>query len=200
MSSVRARFSAAASVCLRNLLAASLLLLAAAPPAALADIQIVYQTEDLPDAEPGQDLWRYTYTVSGWAFGELDGFRIYFPTHSFSDVDIIDIPTQWDAVALVPDEVFPDQAFLAQALENTSSTATFMVEFRWLDDIPNTPGSQRYELFDPDLVVLDPPGTLGTISQVIPEPQTGPFVLTGLALLAALSMRRRVVRGSAWWR
>jgi hypothetical protein len=56
------------------------------------------------------------------------------------------------------------------------------------------PGSQRYELFDADFAVLDPPGTLGTVAGVIPEPQTGLLMLTGLALLAALSMRRRVGR------
>jgi hypothetical protein len=173
------------------MLAASLLLFVAAPPSAVADIQIVYRADDLPDAEPGDDLWQYTYTVSGWPFAELDGFRIYFPTDSFADIAVIDFPSTWDAVALVPDEIFPDQAFLAQALQPTSSTAVFIVEFRWLGDPVTAPGSQRAELFDANLVVFDPPGTLGT--QVIPEPQTGLLMLAGLALLA-VSAGRRIAR------
>jgi hypothetical protein len=180
------------------LLLVPLLLLTALP--ASAEVLILYQAEDRPDTDPSKDLWRYTYELTGHAFAELEGFTLYFEADSASELRLDPKPAEWAAETFDPDRALRlPGGLVAQATQDlTAGLWQFSVEFVRLGDA--TPGSQRYELFDADFVQLDPPGTLGTV-QVIPEPQAGPLILTGLALLAALSMRRRVARATAsWWR
>ena len=189
-----------AATIIASLLFAAALALDAAPTR--AEIQIVYQTENLPDVDPGKDLWRYTYTVSGQAFDLSYGFNVYYPWQSFGAIDLIAFPQDhWGPVdALDPEEALDLPGLLsAQAKQNLPAAPwQFVVDVVWLDRIAARPGSQRYELFDADFVQLDPPGTLGTVA--IPEPQTGLLMLAGFTLLAALSMGRRVARGCAWRR
>ena len=182
------------SVCTRptaamaNLFVALFVLLTSAP--ASAHVQIIYEAEDLPNSRGGGDVWKYTYTVSGWPFAEQEGFRIYFPSDLYTNLEVLDFPPQWDAVANLPDDILPDQAFLAQTLENTSAPAVFVVKFEWLNGF-DFPGSQHYELFGPDFKTLSPPGTLDTLSQPIPEPQTTVLMLAGLLLVARVMHRQR---------
>lgn len=164
-------------------------------PDTRAEIRIFYRADDLADAIAGEDLWRYSYTVTGRTFAAFEGFKVYFPTQFFSVVDISAIADGWDAVLFVPDEQLPDQAFLAQALADSAPPQLFAVEFLWLGGQGSMPGSQRYELFDADFNVLVPPGTLGTL--LIPEPRSGLLLLAGLALLAAMLMRRPAERGAS---
>lgn len=168
----------------------ALLTFSAAP--ASADIQIVYATEDLPNVVADQDLWRYTYTVSGRAFDQGYGFNIYYPSDSFGAITLVEAPLDdWDPVeALSPEETLNLPGLLvAQAKRDLPvGSARFIVDVIWFGVA--APGSQRYELFDTEFTPLDPPGTLGTVAQVVPEPQAGLLVLTGLALLAAVVRRR----------
>lgn len=41
-------------------------------------VAIQAQAINLPDSAPGQDLWQYRYTVSGYSFPAGHGFDVYF--------------------------------------------------------------------------------------------------------------------------
>jgi hypothetical protein len=171
------------------------------PAPAAAEIQILYQVEDQANRKTGGDTWRYTYTVTGRAFAEFEGFAISFEPDLADSLTLVSYPTpEWDANVAQPEPSFVQPGFLlAQASRNLPASAwQFAVDFVWLGE--GTPGPQHYQLFDADLNVLDPPGTLATVAGPIPEPQTYLLMLAGFTLLAALTRRRRIGRGSAWWR
>lgn len=172
------------------------LLLAA--PLAGAEILVLYRAEDQPDTEPAKDLWRYTYAVTGHAFAELEGFTLYFEADAASELALASSPAHWTAATFNPDRpLLLPGGLVAQATASLAAESwEFSVEFVRRGNA--TPGPQRYELFDADFAVLDPPGTLNTATQAIPEAQTSLLMLVGFALLAALSMRRRVARPSSW--
>lgn len=163
-------------------------------PQVRAEIQIEYLTEDLPDAIPGQDLWRYTYTVSGQAFAQSYGFNIYYPWQTFETVALAASPqTAWSPVdALGPQRALDQPGLLsASAADNLPAQPwIFVVDVVWLSMDAAVPGSQAYDLFDANFNRLEPPGVLQTVAPSIPEPQTNMLMLAGFALLAALSMRR----------
>lgn len=159
-----------------------------------AEIQIAYLTDDLPDAIPGQDLWRYTYTVSGQAFTQSYGFNIYYPWQTFDMVALVASPqTAWSPVDVLGPQRTLDQPGLlsASAADNLPAQPwIFVVDVVWLSMDAGVPGSQAYDLFDTDFNRLEPPGVLQTVAPTIPEPQTSMLMLAGFALLAVLSMRR----------
>lgn len=161
--------------------------------AARAEIQIFYETENLQDVVPGQDLWRYTYLATGRAFETAYGFQVYFPWESYGTVALIDFPQDaWDVLAFSPDSALglPGSMTAAARQSLPATPWQFVVDVVWLDITVPRPGSQRYELLDPNFVALDPPGALGTL--VVPEPGAGLLMLAGLAVLVARSIPRRV--------
>jgi hypothetical protein len=170
--------------------AARLLLLSAlllpVARAAYAEVRIVYRTESL-----GGNQWRYSYIVSGHAFAQDEGFRIYFPESLYQVPEQTPgfTPDDWDALIIPPDAFNSDATLVAQAIHPVSVAAQFSVNFAWLNEEQGIPGSQRYELFGADFATLDPPGSL--ITAAVPEPQRPVLLVVGLALLALARWRRR---------
>ena len=47
---------------------------------------ITFNAANLADTTPGQDLWQYSYTVSGVTFGNGEGFSISFDRTLFTSL------------------------------------------------------------------------------------------------------------------
>ena len=182
-----------------NLLCAAVLTVSAMP--AIATIQISYSTEDLPDVVPGEDLWRYTYTVNGQEFDQSYGFNVYYPWENFAAATLVAAPQLgWAPVDVIgPNLEFELPGLLsAQAAQNlVAQPWVFTVDVVWLSTGAGVPGSQPYELFDPDFNRLEPPGVQQTVAQAIPEPQTNLLMLAGFVLLVAMAVRRESLRSRA---
>ncbi|HBY63046.1 MAG TPA: hypothetical protein DEH78_24760, partial [Solibacterales bacterium] len=62
---------------------------------------IHYVAHDLADVVPGEDLWRYEYTVSGEFFAQFEFFEIYFDASLFASLAAGANPDPaWDALIL----------------------------------------------------------------------------------------------------
>ena len=147
---------------------------------------IKFTASDMPDEVLGQDLWRYTYELNGFAFSTGHGFSVYFDHQLYANLHGL-LPSgssQWDVIAIQPD-VFLAQPglFDAQALVNSPSlNVTFEVRFIWLGGGGATPGAQLFEQYDSDFQ------TISTGTSVVPEP--GSLALFGVSLLAWCGCRR----------
>jgi hypothetical protein len=150
---------------------------------------ITYQATDLTDTTSGEDLWQYSYLLSGFNFGLNFGFDIFFPLsqgYLFGDLenDPPEPNTDWDVVSVQPDENLPADGFLdGLALVNNLSLADpFTLQFIWRGT--GTPGSQLYEIFDDTFSVIDEGKTIPAGGPTpIPEPTTLTLLLSGAALL-----------------
>ena len=173
---------------LRAFTRAALCALAFSASAAHA-VAITYSVADIPDATPGQDLWRYSYEVSG-PFGAFGGFTLIYPYASFGDLNLTNAtpPGDWFVTLINPDpSLTANGLFSAQALMAFGSTppGTFDVEVVW--KASGTPGVQTFEVFDDSFAVVAegltrPAGT-------VPEP--GSLFLAALGA-GVLLLRRHV--------
>jgi len=159
-------------------------ILVAAPVAA---ISIRYAVTDLADTRPGEDLWRYEYTVDAFPFDAGYGFSIGFEPGA--TVHLEESPTApdpaWDVITLQPDPLLPAEGlFDALALVDSPPVATlFAVTFVWNGAGP--PGPQPFVVYDPGFHTVESGTT------VVPEPGTGLLVAAGLGLLAGWQRRPR---------
>jgi hypothetical protein len=131
--------------------------------------QIIYKTNEL-----GAGRWQYTYDVKNISLTEtIEEFTIWFDFGLYEDLAIQtpDPPaSSWSEIVLQPEPVLQDDgAYDAKALGpgiGVGQVVTgFSVSFDWLGDAV-MPGSQFYEIIDPD--------TYQTIDSgyTIPEPAT----------------------------
>jgi len=153
---------------------------------------IFYQATDLADVVVGQDLWEYTYTVTGITFSQDQGFSILASDSLYRDLAIPVPPnSDWDATVFQPDPVLTSPgAYDALALVSAPSLAgPFVVDFVWLGGA-NRPGSQPFEIYalsgEGELTVIDEGRT---IPFGVPEPASA--LLVGVGVLAAARVRRR---------
>jgi len=150
---------------------------------------IVYEATDLTDVTAGEDLWQYTYTVSGYDFGTDYGFTIYFDYNLYGDID--DLPASpngdWDVATWDVDTSIPDDgAYDAMALVASASLLdSFTVSFVWLGS--GMPGTQYFEIHDDNFITLMDGYTTSDTTPV-PEPST--WVLLSLGLLGLSGGRR----------
>lgn len=175
----------------------TVLLLALAIPVAAAEIQ--YSVTDLPDSVPGQDLWRYDYTLVGFTFLANQGFSIAFtPTLYLSLVTPPPgVPPAWDLLVLQPDAGIPSNGLYdALALsDNPPIGPLFAIEFVFAG--PGIPGPQPYTLnqFDASGQLIGSLGSGQTIGppgvSQIPEPASAALLVLGAAILAACRARYR---------
>jgi hypothetical protein len=163
-------------------LAAWMLLL---PPDGEA-LTIQYSATDLADAIPGQDLWSYAYTVTGFDFDQDLGFAISFAPGLYEDLESPP-PTpnaDWDILTLQPDGNLPaDGLYDALALVDDASLADpFTVSFVWIGG--GAPGSQPFFVYDESFQTVESGFTV-----LVPEP--GTLLLLGAAVPAFCLRRRR---------
>jgi len=162
--------------------------------AAAVDIQ--FQVLDLPDVTPGQNLYRYAYTLSGFPHPAGFGFSVEFDRESYASLQSPPPAPGpgWDAVALQPDPLLSSEGqYDARALVGSPNpSASFAIDFVWLGD--GTPGSQPFTVYDAAFAPVES-------GQTVPEPGLAFGVLGGAALLRALSRRRRrlrLARSASW--
>jgi hypothetical protein len=154
---------------------------------------IGFAATDVADAVPGEDLWRYDYTVSGVAFLQSQFFDIYFDPLLYGHLTPGPAPNaDWDVLILVqPDPTvlppFDRGRFDAFALtDNPSLAGTFSVTFVYLGS--GSPGSQPFDVFDANGNVL----TSGFTTPIgaIPEPATFTSMLAVWGVLGIRFVRK----------
>jgi hypothetical protein len=155
---------------------------------------IEYVVTDLSDVTPGEDLWRYDYTVSGRSFAASEYFDIYFASSLYGTLTPGPAPNaDWDVMILEqPDPTklppFDRGMFDVFALNAGPSLAgAFSVTFPYLGS--GTPGAQPFEIFDASSNLLES-GVTVPAGGVVPEPSTVALFALGLGG-CALRLRRR---------
>ena len=157
---------------------------------------IEYVATNLVDVTPGEDLWRYDYTVGGRAFLQSEFFDIYFAPNLYSSLTAGPAPNaDWDVLILQqPNPVnlppFDTGIFDAFALtDGPSLSGSFSVSFIYLGQ--GSPGAQAFEIFDAGTVPALLEAGLTTVPGAeIPEPSTAALFLIGLAAWAIHLHRR----------
>jgi len=149
--------------------------------------KITYEVMDLSDTMVGEDLWKYTYTVSDHIFNVDNGFSIFFDLQAYSNLEdpAPAVNIDWDILVLQPDEALPDDGIYdAFSLSNGASLADpFMVSFIWTGD--GSPGSQAYNIYDETFNVV-----ASGITSPVPEPSALFLMLSGLMGLFAFKKSR----------
>lgn len=147
---------------------------------------ISYIANNVADVTEGEDLWQYTYTVSGDSFNwgakgftiVFDGDKTVLPTYS-------SLPTpnsDWDVYTFEGEA--GDVLYDVQSLVEYPTLADqFSVTFVWLGGT-EVPGSQAFYVYDQGLV----PQQYGMTA---PVPVPGTVMLLGSALAALSAVGRR---------
>jgi hypothetical protein len=190
---------------LSYLLTAAALICFIIPSMAAASTIIYYQATDLTDTPSGEDLWEYTYTLSGNPnFIKNQGLTISFDWQLFSDLtDTTAAGSEWQTWA-IPPNVDPNAPGLnlpgeydALALVTNPVANTFSLTFVWLGGAGTTPGSQPFSVdqYDTDGITwlhnVSEGMTQPFGSNVVPEPTTGLLLASGLIVGAFLSKKRK---------
>jgi hypothetical protein len=170
-----------------------------APPALAGSIIARFDAVDLPDLTPAEDLWQYTYAISGRTFEVDQGFSIYFdPARYGLILDPPGVNADWDVIAVQPDPALPADGFYdALALASGASLDDpFVVAFVWLGGAGAVPGSQPLTVnqFDPfgELSFLEFGRTVRATSSV-PSPPLLMLICIGLVSLSG-RLRQRHTR------
>lgn len=145
----------------------------------------------------GGTQWRYDYGVMADIGGPaIDEFTIFFDPAAYSNLAVLAAPAGWDALAINPDPGIPADGFfdalaLGVGIDPGNSLAGFSVSFDYLG--AGSPGSQRFEIVDPDTFATIDAGLTVPLNDPIPGevPEPGGFALFGLALALLAKSRRR---------
>jgi hypothetical protein len=165
-----------------------------------AAITISYQVEDLADLVVGEDLRRYSYSVSDFAFERNQGFTIFFDAEKYRNLDVTPAApnADWDIITGEPVPLLglPGvyDALSIVALGDTASLANpFTLSFEWIG--AGDPGSQPFEVneFDADGNFLATLATGDTTAAIASVPDGGSMALLfGLGLGSIALARRRL--------
>ena len=161
---------------------------------------ISFQAVDLTDTTVGEDLWEYTYRVSGALFAENTAFEILFDPALYANLEnpAPFVNGDWDILTLEPDPLLPDVGrYSALALTNGASlTDPFTLNMVWLGAPGTTPGIQPFEINEFNaqgtLVLTVETGETSAPSgepQPVPEPGTVALLGVGLGLLSTRILR-----------
>ena len=170
----------------------ALLLLTFGVHSSRAQGKIFYQAFNLTDSTPGQDLWRFSYTVSGFDVQASQGFSVFFTPSLYRQLQSPPpaVNADWNVIAVQPDLVLHDPGFYdAQALRSAPSLANeFNVTFVWLG--LGTPGAQPYDIYNADFSTRFSGQTV-----LVPEPAVPILVVIGF--LGWLFLRRAFAHKSS---
>jgi hypothetical protein len=151
---------------------------------------VIYNTTDLGDVNPGEDLWQYSYTVSGYTYNTDYGFTIWFDENQYGAIDPLPSPPNmdWDVITWDPaPSIFDPGAYDALALVDGASLAeTFEIAFVWLGS--STPGSQDFDVYffdGADYSVID-------TGQTAPVPVPHSILLLGSGVFGLAVLRRNL--------
>ena len=179
---------------------------AVASPEMAEALSIKFESVDLADVTPGEDLRQFRYHVSGDVNGSPlqadQGFTIGFAQALYRALQDPPPPVNadWDVLVLQPDPGIPDDGvYDALALIDDPSLADpFVVSFVWLG--AGAPGAQPFAVnqFDvaANLVSVLQVGVTEPLGQAVPEPVTSAWLAVGFAALASL----RCIRSAGWAR
>ena len=155
-------------------------LFAFSPPGRAATI--LFTATDVADTTPGQDLWEYSYQVSGLTLTAGQGFTVFF---DFNLCKLLQSPppfvnADFDLLTVQPDLALQSNGFYdAQALRSAPSFADpFKLRFVWLGTGGTAPAAQPYTVDNADFSTQSQGQTTS-----VPEP-------SALALLLALAVFR----------
>ncbi len=155
-------------------------------------INIVYEATDLADTSVGQDLWKYTYTVSDYSFIANNGFSIFFDHQLYSNLEDPAplVNADWNILVLQPDDLLPDDGkYDALSLTNGASLVDqFVVSYLWSGN--GTPGAQSYEIYDNSFNVVASGITQST--QPVPEPAT--IIMLTIGLIGIAGFKKNTYR------
>lgn len=164
---------------LTGLLTMLLLFFPLAPPGRAATV--IFAATDLTDTSPGQDLWEYSYQVTGVTFAAGQGFTIFFDRALFAQLQSPPpfVNADWDPLTIQPDLALNSDGFYdAQALRNNPSLADlFRVSF--VRRSTATPGSQPYAIYDANFSTISQGQTTN-----VPEPTSLALFVAAASLLA----------------
>lgn len=146
---------------------------------------IQYLATDLADTTPGQDLWRYDYTVGGFNFQQNQGFSVFFNHTLYTGLQNPPPPVNadWNVLSVQPDVGLAQPGYYdAQAVNNMPSLSDpFTVNFVWLGQ--GAPDSQPFTIYDMNFATI-------ASGQTVPVPEPQAFWLGGVGLLLLLSWRK----------
>ena len=171
------------------------------PPGTLIDFR--YTATDLPDVEPGKNLYRYDYTLDGYPYGANTGFRVRFSPNLYTSiqVDPPDVGSDWLITTQQPNPALSsglDQGWYdaRTSVANPAPLSGFSVEFVWLG--PGAPGSQTYDIYAES---TSSPGGVSYraygSTNPVPEPASAGLLALGLLTLALRLPSRRWANRSA---
>jgi hypothetical protein len=168
--------------------AAAAFALVASMSTATAAPSIAYVATDLPDLVAGEDLWSYTYLVSG-PLGSFESFNVFFsPAEYGTGISMLGADGALSPL-LTPPMLAPDaDGILSLTAVDPlpgGSTIQASVQFAWLG--AGAPGAQSFSLLDDQFNVV----TTG-LTSAVPEVTSLSLVLAGLVTLIALPRRRRI--------
>jgi PEP-CTERM motif-containing protein len=170
------------------------LILVSAVPSRAASVSAT--AVDLVDLIPGEDLWRYSYDLSGNTLNAFEAFDFYFDENLYGELsNPATANADWNLIVFQPDLGIPARGeFIVQALVNGASTVNpFTIDFVFLG--PGQPGSQPFDLlaFDAQGNFIENLGsgeTLVPVDATVPEP--GTLLLLGSGLAVVRSTRKKL--------
>jgi hypothetical protein len=174
-----------------SLVMAAMLTLGAAG-LANASNAISYTALDLADVTPGQDLWQYSYTVSGDSFAMGTGFAIDFEKDLFMLTESANLTAPnagWDVWTYTSSYDANNFVYDAYALEDNASLAdTFTVDFVWTG-AADAPGAQFYVVYNQNEGTVLQNGS--TTAAPVPVPAALLLLGSGWAAIAGAGLRKK---------
>ena len=155
-----------------------------APPGRAATV--IFETTNLADTTPGEDLWQYSCTPGDFTFAAGQGFTVVFDRMLFAQLQSPPpfVNADWDPLTLQPDIALGSNGFYdALALRNAPSLADpFKVNVVWRGT--GVPGSQPFTICDANFQPLVQGQTTN-----VPEPSAMVLLLAAVGFRVARSSR-----------
>ncbi len=167
-----------------------LIIVAAGVPGLARAVVITLQSIDVADQVPGEDLWRYEFSVSG-SFVPFGGFIVKFDPALYRALEapLPDVNNNWSVFTVEPDlGLGAEGLYWATALvANPLLGDPFVLTVEWLGS--GAPGGLPFEVLDDSFGVLQS-GTIQPLNAV-PLPSSLALTCIGLVMLV---WRRASVR------